>query len=88
MRSSIFAIQSNVHGLIKTRRLRWVGHVARMGENRDALEVLVGKPEGKRPLERRRCRWEDNIQVHLKEIRQKGVEWISWLQTETIGGLL
>jgi len=59
-----------------------------VAENRDALEVLVGKPEGKRPLEKCRCRWEHNIKVHLKEIRWKAVDWISWLKIGTRGGLL
>jgi hypothetical protein len=47
--------------IIKTRRMRWAGHVARMGEKRNAYRLLVGKPEGKRPLGRPRCRWVDNI---------------------------
>jgi hypothetical protein len=51
--------------VIKSRRLRWAGHVARMGERRDAYRALVGKPERRRPLERPRCRWEDNIKIDL-----------------------
>jgi len=47
--------------VIKSRRMRWVGHVARVGNRRGAYRVLVGKPEGKRPLERPRNRWKDNI---------------------------
>jgi hypothetical protein len=47
--------------IIKSRRMRWAGHVARMGEKRNAYRILVGKPEGKRPLGRPRRRWEDNI---------------------------
>jgi hypothetical protein len=54
--------------LIKSRRRRWAGHVARMGENMNAYRILVGKPEGKRPLERRRHRWVDNIKMDLREI--------------------
>jgi hypothetical protein len=54
--------------LIKSRRLRWAGHVARMGKKRNAYRILVGKPEGKRPLERPRWRWVDNINVDLREI--------------------
>jgi hypothetical protein len=50
---------------IKSRRLRWAGHVTRMGESRGAYRVLVGKPEGRRPLGRRKLRWEDNIKMHL-----------------------
>ncbi|KAJ4429396.1 hypothetical protein ANN_21553 [Periplaneta americana] len=52
---------------IKSRRLRWAGHVARMGESRNAYRLLVGRPEGKRPLERPRRRWEDNIKMDLRE---------------------
>jgi hypothetical protein len=47
--------------MIKSRRMRWAGHLARMGEERNAYRLLVGKPEGKRPLGRPRCRWVDNI---------------------------
>jgi hypothetical protein len=53
---------------IKLRRMRWAGHVARMGEDRKSYKALVGKPEGKRPLGRPRCRWEDGIRIDLKEI--------------------
>ena len=51
----------NIVRVIKSRRMRWAGHVARMGEERGVYKVLVGKPEGKRPLERPRHRWVDNI---------------------------
>jgi hypothetical protein len=51
---------------VKSRRMRWVGHVARMGEERKLYKVLVGKPEGKRPLERPRCRREDGIRMYLR----------------------
>ena len=51
-----------------SRRMRWTGHVARMGEERGLYMVLVGKPEGKRPLGRRRCRWVDNIRMDLQEV--------------------
>jgi hypothetical protein len=54
--------------MIKSRRMRWAGHVARMGETRNAYRILVGKQEGKRPLGRRRRRWVDNIKIDLKEI--------------------
>jgi hypothetical protein len=53
---------------IKSRRMRWAGHVARMGEGRNVYRDLAGKPEGKRPLERPRCRWEDGIKMDLREI--------------------
>jgi hypothetical protein len=52
---------------IKSRRMRWAGHVARMGEGRNVYRVLVGKPEGKRPLGRPRRRWEDGIKMDLRE---------------------
>jgi hypothetical protein len=55
----------NIIQVIKSRRLRWAGHVARMGERRGAYRALVGKPEGRRPLRRPRRRWEDNIKVDL-----------------------
>jgi hypothetical protein len=54
--------------IIKSRRMRWAGHVARMGEKRNVYSLLVGKPEGKRPLGRPRCRWIDNIKIDLLEI--------------------
>jgi hypothetical protein len=54
--------------IIKSRRIRWAGHVARMGENRNAYRILVGKPEGKRPLGRTRRKWEDNIRMDLREM--------------------
>jgi hypothetical protein len=53
---------------IKSRRMRWAGHVARVGEERNLYKVLVGKPKGKRPLVRPRRRWEDGIRMDLREI--------------------
>jgi len=58
----------NIVRVIKSRRMRWAGHVARMGEGRGVYSVLVGKPEGKRPLGRPRRRWEDNIKIDLQEV--------------------
>ena len=58
----------NIVRVIKPRRMRWAGHVARMGEERDAYRVLVGKPEGKRQLVRPRRRWVDNIRMDLQEV--------------------
>jgi hypothetical protein len=66
--------------MIMSRRVRWAGHVARMGEKRNAYRALVGKPEGKRPLGRRRCRWGDNIKVDLREIGWDGMDWIDLTQ--------
>ena len=54
--------------MIKSRRLRWAGHVARMEKGRSAFTILTGKPTGKRPLGRPRRRWEDNIRIDLEEI--------------------
>jgi hypothetical protein len=62
--------------IIKSRRLRMVGHVARMGEKRNVYRLLVGKPEGKRPLGRPSHRWLDNIRVDLGEVGWGGVDWI------------
>jgi hypothetical protein len=57
---------------IKSRRMRWAGHLARVGEGRKVYRVLVGKPEGKRSLERPRRRWEDGIKMDLREIGWEG----------------
>ncbi|KAJ4441857.1 hypothetical protein ANN_11716, partial [Periplaneta americana] len=65
---------------IKSRRLRWAGHVARMGESRNAYRVLVGRQEGKRPLGRPRRRWEDNIKMDLREVRYDDRDWINLAQ--------
>jgi len=62
--------------VIKSRRKRWVGHVAGMGERRDVYMVLVGKPEGKRPLGRPRLRWEDNIKMDLHEVGCRSMDRI------------
>jgi hypothetical protein len=66
--------------VIKARRMRWAGHVARMGEVRGAYNSLVGRPEGRRPLGRPRRRWEDNIKMDLREIGFGDVDWIHWVQ--------
>jgi hypothetical protein len=58
----------NIVQVIKSRKIRWVGHVVRMGERRCVSRVLVGKPEGKRPLGRPRCRREDNIKMDLQKV--------------------
>jgi hypothetical protein len=65
---------------IKLRRMRWVGHMARMGKGRNVYRILVGKPEGKRPLERPGHRWGDGIKMDLREIGYGGVEWIRLAQ--------
>jgi len=58
----------NIVRVVKSRRMRWARHVPRMGEDRGVHRVLVGRPEGKRPLGRPRCRWEDNIKMDLQEV--------------------
>ncbi|KAJ4433070.1 hypothetical protein ANN_15327 [Periplaneta americana] len=65
---------------IKSRRLRWAGHVTRMGEFRNAYRELVGRPEGKRPLWRPRRRWEYNIKMDLREVGYDGRDWINLAQ--------
>ena len=62
--------------MVKSRRMRWAGHVALMGEGRGVHRVLVGKPEGKRPLGRPRRRWEDNIKMDLKEVGGGCGDWM------------
>jgi hypothetical protein len=68
----------NIVRVIKSRRMKLAGHVARMG--RDVYGVLVGRPEGKRPLGRPRRRWEDNIKMDLREIGIDGANWIQLAQ--------
>jgi hypothetical protein len=70
----------NIICVIKSRRMRWAGHVARMGEGRDAYRVLVGIPEGRRPLGRPRRRWEDNIKLNIQEVEWDGFDWIDMAQ--------
>jgi hypothetical protein len=66
--------------IVKSRRMRWAGNVARMGAKKNVYRLLVGKPEGKRPLGRPRRRWIDNIKMDLSEIRLSAVEWIGLAQ--------
>jgi hypothetical protein len=66
--------------VIKSRRMRWAGHVVRMGERRGAYRVLVGKPEGKRPLGSPRHRWEDKSKMDLQEVGDGGMDWIELAQ--------
>jgi hypothetical protein len=69
----------NIVRVDKSRRMRWAGHVARMGE-RGVHRVLVGKPEGKRPLGKPRRRWEDNNKMDLQEVGEGRVEWMEFTQ--------
>ena len=70
----------NILRVIKSRKMRWAGHVARMGEERGAYRVLVGKSEGKRPLGRPRRRWVDNIRMDLQEVGRGYVDCIGLAQ--------
>jgi hypothetical protein len=65
---------------VKLRRMRWAGHVTRMREERKVYKVLVGKPEGRRPLGRPRRRWENGVRIDLREIGLRGVVWIRLAQ--------
>jgi hypothetical protein len=58
----------NIIRVIKSRRMKWEGHIARMGEKRGVYRILVGRPEGKRPLGRSRRRWEDSIKIDIQEV--------------------
>ena len=70
----------NIVRVVKSRRMRWAGHVARMVEDRGVHRVLVGKPEGKRPLGRPRRRWEDNIKMDLEEVGGGRGDWMELAQ--------
>jgi hypothetical protein len=70
----------NIIRVIKSRRLRWAGYVAHMGERRGAYRALVGKPVGRRPLGRPRRRWEDNIKMDLPRGWVEGADWIDLAQ--------
>jgi hypothetical protein len=70
----------NIVRVVKLRRIRQVGHVARMGEGRGVHRVLVGKSEGKRPLGRPRRRWEDNIKTGLQEVGGSCGDWMELAQ--------
>ena len=69
----------NIVLVVKSRRMRWAGHVAIMGEGRGVHRVLVGKPEGKRPLGRPRRCWDDNIKLDLREVGEGG-DWMELAQ--------
>ena len=66
--------------MIRSRRLRWAGHVVRMEKDRSGFKILTGKPTGKRPLGRPRRRWEDIIRMDLKEIDINSRNWVDWSQ--------
>jgi hypothetical protein len=71
---------SSIIGMIKSRRMRWAGHVTRMEGDRNAYRILMGNPEGKRPLGRPKRRWVDNIKMDLREIGWDGMDWIDLVQ--------
>ena len=78
-RNDLYSSPSIVR-VIKSRRMRWAGHVACMGEERGVYRVLVGKPEGKRPLGRPSRRWVDNIRMDLQEVGCGYMDWIGLVQ--------
>jgi hypothetical protein len=81
-------LSPNIIRVMKSRRMRWAGHVARMAEKRDAYRILVGKPEGRRPLGRPRRRWEDNIKMNLQDMGLGAWTGLTWLRIGAGGGLL
>ena len=70
----------NIVRVIKSRIMRWAGHVARIGDRKGVYRVFVGKPEGKRPLGGHRHRWEDNIKMGLQEVGCGNMDWIDLAQ--------
>jgi hypothetical protein len=76
---NLYSSQSIIR-TVKSRRMRWAGHVARMWERKNAYRILVGKPEGKRLLGRTRRGWEDNIKIYLREIGWGDVDWTNLAQ--------
>jgi hypothetical protein len=78
----------NIVRVIKSRRMRWAGHLARMGEGRGVYRVLLGRPECRRPMGRPRSRWEDYIKMDLRELGIGGANWIRLVQNGSSGGLL
>jgi hypothetical protein len=77
--NDLYSLPNSVR-LVKWRQTRWAGRVAHMGEDRGVHRVLVGKPEGKRPLGRPRCRWEDNIKLDLQEVGGGHEDWMELAQ--------
>jgi len=77
--NDLYSLPNTVR-VVKSRRMRWAGNVARMGEDRVVHRVLVGKPEGKRPLGRPRHRWEDNIKMDLQEVVGGRGDWMELAQ--------
>ena len=81
LRLSFYTLEvPNIVSVIKSRRLRWAGHVGRIEEDRSAFNILTCKPTGKRPLRRPRRRWEDNIRMDLEEIGINAGNWVDSAQ--------
>ena len=78
--NDLYSLSPRIVRVIKSRRMRWVGNVARVEESRGVYSVLVGKPEGKRPLGKPRRRWEDNIKMDIQEEKCEGMDWIELAQ--------
>jgi hypothetical protein len=78
----------NIVRVIKSRRMKWAGHVARKGERRGVYRILVGKPERKRPFGRPRRRWEDNIKADFQELGCEGMDWIELAQVRDMWQVL
>ena len=74
----------NIVRVVKSRRMRWAGHVERIGEGRVVHRVLVGKPEGKRPMWRPRRRWEDNIKMDLRKLVGGCEDWMELAQDRDV----
>jgi hypothetical protein len=83
----LYSLPNIVH-VVKSRRMRWAGHVARMGEDKGVYRALVGKPEGKRPLGRPRRRRENGIKMDLQEVVGSRGDWMELAQDGTGGGHL
>jgi hypothetical protein len=77
--NDLYSLPNTVR-VVKSRRMRWAGHMARMGEDRGVHRVLVGKREGKRPLGRPRRRWEGNIKMDLQEVGRGREDWMELAQ--------
>ena len=77
--NDLYSLPNSVR-VVKSRRMRWAGHVARMGEDRGVQRALVGKPEGKRPLGRPRRRWKNNIKMDLQEVGGGRGDWMELAQ--------
>jgi hypothetical protein len=89
---NLYSLPSIIRIINKSRRMRWAGRLARKGPKRDANKVLVGKPEGKKPLGRQRRKWVNNIKTDLREKGYGIVDWIGlnqdWGRWRTLGNMV